>query len=51
MEDLVEHKTEGRQPLPHLLRAIEQTCQLALGQDLQLSDSQRSILDQLGISL
>ena len=51
LQDLVEHKTEGREPLPHLLRAIEQTCQSAIGQDLQLSDYHRRILDQLGISI
>ena len=51
LEDLSEHQTEGRQPLPHLLRAIEQTCQSALGQELELNERQRNILDQLGISL
>ena len=51
LEDLLEHQTEGRQPLPHLLRAIEQTCQSALGQELRLNERQRSLVDQLGISI
>ena len=51
LEGLLENQAEGRQPLPHLLREIEQTCQSALAQELELNERQRSILEQLGIAV
>ena len=50
LAELAQHRSEGRQPLPHLLRALEQTCQSGLAGGLELPEDGRRLLRDLGIS-
>ena len=47
--ELFQHRSEGRQPLPHLMRALEQAYQAGLTAGLELSPESRGPLRELGI--
>ena len=49
LAELSQHRSEGRQPLPHLLRALERAYQAGVTAGLELPAASRSVLRELGI--
>ena len=49
LAELSQHRSEGRQPLPHLLRALERAYQAGLTAGLELPAESRGVLRELGI--
>ena len=47
--EMAQHRSEGRQPLPHLLRELERACQAGLAAGLELPESGQGVLKDLGI--
>ena len=49
LAELSQHRSEGRQPLPHLLRELERAYQAGVTAGLELPTASRGVLKELGI--